>query len=114
MNVWLQLGLGGASLFILYTFVNKLFEYLKNKNETDAKSGKSSSTQMGELMKKLDRMADSNFAMAKQMAENKAEQGKDIKAIFSKLGLCYTLLSDMNISITRIDDRTNNCISNKE
>ena len=111
MNVWLQLGLGGASLFILYTFVNKLFAYLENRNKADSTNKDNS---MNRLVDKIDKMADSNFEMAKQMAENKAEQGKDIKAIFNKLGQCYTLLSDMNQSITRIDDRTNNCISNKE
>ena len=111
MNIWLQFGLGGASLYILYTFVTKLFKYLEDKNKID---NKSKVNQMDRLIERLDKVAESNFEMAKTMGENNVAQSKDIKAIFKVLSSQEGKLDSINNSITRIDDRTNMCVLKKE
>lgn len=39
-NAWLQLGLGGAALFIVLYLINKVFKYLTEKTKVEAETGK--------------------------------------------------------------------------
>lgn len=100
MNPWLQLGLGGAALFLLYVFISKLFKYLEARGKSDSTS---SDSKFDRLCDKIDKLVEAFYAT------NKKEE-----VTTSQLGLHYDILLDIKDKVTTIDVRTTQLLDKKE
>jgi hypothetical protein len=99
MNLWLQLGLGGAALFLLYVFITKLFAYLENKGTSE----KVSDTKVDRLFDKIEKMVEAIYAVNQTNEVTK-----------NQLGLQYDMLLEINDKVTGIDMRTKLCIPDRK
>lgn len=71
---WLQLGLGGAALVILFAFVVLfMFLYVRSNNKN-----------ISNLCNKIDKLADTNTQTADKMASSNMEMAKAMTQVFTK------------------------------
>lgn len=99
MNVWLQLGLGGAALFLLYVFITKLFAYLDKKGSIE----RVSDNKVDRLCDKIDKMVEAIYT---------SNQSSEVTK--NQLGLQYDILLEINEKVTAIDLRTEQCIPDRK
>jgi hypothetical protein len=99
----IDLGIGGAALFILYKVAGMLFDYLNNRNKGDAKG-------IDRLCSKLDTLVDSNNQVIQKMTEVMLSNNKDQAQLLHILEEQYTTLQDVLKKVIRIDVRTQSCL----
>lgn len=95
MELWLQLGLGGAALFLLYYFIKQLFAYLRDRGKADSNSN----DRIDKLCDKIDKLVEA-FYTTTQKGEVTTNQ----------LGLQYDILLEIKDKVSAIDIRTAQCL----
>lgn len=63
-KIFLQLGVAGAALFLIYHLVNKLFEYLKDRNTSDSKKD----NKFDKLCDKIEKLVEAFYQSSKEMS----------------------------------------------
>ena len=107
LNIWAQLGVAGAALFLLWQFINKLFIYLENRNKSD---GTRENNKFDRLCDKIDNLIEAFHDVTQKIGEVILSNTKDQKDIVSRLNQHTNMLMDIQRRVVRIDDRTYKCL----
>lgn len=112
-NLYLQLGIAGATLLILLVFIMLLFRFM-----SDFKSSKKQedSSRIDKLCDKIDALITSNAEHTQKLNEVLLTNDKDQKETLKLLDMILSPVLDIQRRVVRIDDRTYRCLgnSNKE
>ncbi len=93
---WLQLGLGGAALFILFLFVVLfMWLYVRNNNKS-----------ISNLCNKIDKLADTNTEMAKSMVQVFTKSNADQESNKNLLNQINDGVSDIKASVEALAAKT--------
>ena len=108
-NLYIQLGIAGATLFILLIFVVLLFKFI-----SDNKKSKSNSdgTRIDKLCDKIDALISSNADHTQKLNEVLLSNDKDQKVTIRTLDKVQGSLEEILKKVVRIDDRTYSCLGN--
>lgn len=106
-NLYLQLGVAGATLLILLVVVILLFRFM-----TDGKKSKSvgEETRIDKLCDKIDALISSNAEHTEKLNEVLLCNDKDQKTTIDHLKQLLEVAIDTQKRVVRIDDRTFACI----
>lgn len=110
-NLYLQLGIAGATLLILLVFVILLFRLISKINTTE------SSTQHNTIEKlcdKIDGLITSNAEYTQKLNEVIISNDKDQKETLNILDKLLELSIDIQRRVSRVDDRTYSCIGSRK
>jgi hypothetical protein len=113
-NLYLQLGIAGATLLILLVFMILLFKYIGENKKS--KSG-NELNRIDKLCDKIDALISSNAEHTQKLNEVLLTNDKDQKTTLGLLDKILSSILDTQRRVVRIDDRTYGClnrISNKE
>lgn len=109
MNIWLQLGVAGGALFILYKFIVMLFSYLKERNEIEKKFGcktnDSTLSAINRLCDNIDKLVEAFHGYTEKVNELAATNLKDNQIIKDTTDMQFTLLQDIKGTVLRVDER---------
>jgi phosphoglycerate-specific signal transduction histidine kinase len=110
-NLFLQLGIGGAALFIILIFMILLFKLFTkiNTNENDAQNNR-----IDKLCDKIDNLVTSYAENTQKLNEVLLTNDKDQKNTLKALNQVLELVIDIQRRVARIDDRTYSCLGNKK
>lgn len=106
-NLYLQLGIAGATLLILLVFVVLLFSLFKkiNTNENTHQNNR-----IEKLCDKIDSLVTSYAENTQKLNEVLLTNDKDQKETINLLKSINELVIENHRRISRIDDRTYNCL----
>lgn len=117
-EIWIQLGVAGATLFILYVFIQRLFNMFKDFSGTLSKLNKNEEKQgesaIEKLCDKIDRLVSSYNEYVLKLNEVIISNDKDQKVTIDLLNTILEISIDSQRRITRVDDRTYRCLGNKQ
>jgi|GEM_PF-3502569 len=108
-NLYLQLGIAGATLLILLVFVILLFKFMgesknsKNNNEI---------SRIDKLCDKIDDLITSNADHTQKLNEVLLANDKDQKVLIRTLDKMQVSLEEILKKVVRVDDRTYACLGN--
>lgn len=108
-NLYLQLGIAGATLLILLVFVILLFRLVSKLNTSE------SSTQNNKIEKlcdKIDGLITSNADYTQKLNTVLLSNDKDQKSTLNLLDKILELVIDTQRRVSRVDDRTYSCLGN--
>lgn len=101
-KLFLQLGVAGAALFLVYHLINKIFAYLEKRNLSDSKIDK--------LCDKIDKLIDvinkSSGKTNELVSLNNQMQG----ILKSGLDIQFATIGDIYAKVDKIDLRTSKCL----
>lgn len=108
-NLFLQLGIGGAALFIILVFMILLFKLFSkiNTNENGAQNNR-----IDKLCDKIDNLITSYAENTQKLNEVLLTNDKDQKSTLKALDQMLDLLVDTQKRVAIIDDRTYRCLGN--
>lgn len=108
-NLYIQLGIAGATLLILLVFVILLFKFM-----SDNKKSKSNSdgTRIDKLCDKIDALITSNADHTQKLNEVLLSNDKDQQVLIRSLNKVESSLEEILKKVVRIDDRTYSCLGN--
>lgn len=109
-NLYLQLGVSGATLFIMLVFVVLLFRYMTNSNRIENTQQVNS---IEKLCSKIDELVASNGEYTQKLNEVLITSKKDNEVMLDILRTQAKNITDIQKKVTRIDDRTYSCINVK-
>lgn len=111
LNLYLQLGIAGATLAILLVFVILLFKFIsenkRNKTNSDG-------NRIDKLCDKIDALISSNAEHTQKLNEVLLANDKDQKTTIGLLDKILAVTLDTQRRIQRIDDRTFSCLGNSK
>lgn len=108
-NLYLQLGIAGATLFILLVFTILLFRFVsENKRNKALDSG----SKIDKLCDKIDLLITSNADYSKELNRVLLSNDKDQKETLNILNNILEAVLDSQRRIVRVDDRTYKCLGN--
>lgn len=110
-NLYLQLGIAGATLLILLVIILLLFKFM-----TDFKSSKKQAdgSRIDKLCDKIDALITSNAEHTQKLNEVLLTNDKDQKETLKLLEMILSPVLDMQRRVVRIDDRTYRCLGNEK
>lgn len=119
-NLYLQLGIAGATLFILLLFVWLLFKYITKVGQTWENTLKTmqknenvnQGNKIEKLCDKIDALISSNAEYTQKLNEVLLSNDKDQEANTHMLDKILTSVLDTQRRVVRIDDRTYKCLGN--
>ncbi|GIM29833.1 hypothetical protein CPJCM30710_24990 [Clostridium polyendosporum] len=109
LNLYLQLGIAGATLAILLVFVILLFKFISEnkRNKTN-----SDTSRIDKLCDKIDALISSNAEHTQKLNEVLLANDKDQKTTIGLLDKILAVALDTQRRVLRIDDRTFTCLGN--
>jgi len=110
-NLYIQLGIAGATLLILLVFVILLFK-LFGKINTNGNSSQNS--RIDKLCDKIDSLITSYSENTSKINEVLLTNDKDQKETIKLLKNINSLAIENNRRISRVDDRTYRCLGNEK
>lgn len=110
-NLYLQLGIAGATLLILLVVIILLFKFM-----SDVKKGKAAdgSSKIDKLCDKIDLLITSNSEYTQQLNKVLVSNDKDQKETLKFLDTILASVLDTQRRVVRIDDRTFSCLGKEE
>lgn len=108
-NLYLQLGIAGATLLILLIFVILLFRFMSVSKREKASD---SSNKIDKLCDKIDQLISSNAEYSKDLNKVLLSNDKDQKETLNILNNILEAVLDSQRRIVRVDDRTYKCLGN--
>lgn len=108
-NLYLQLGIAGATLLILLVFVILLFKSVGKLNTSE---NGSQSNKIEKLCDKIDALITSNSEYTQKLNEVLLSNDKDQKVLIRTLDKVQMSLEEILKKVVRIDDRTYSCLGN--
>lgn len=106
-NLYIQLGIAGATLLILLVFIILLFKFIgdnkKSKNKSDV-------NRIDKLCDKIDALITSNADHTQKLNEVLLSNDKDQQVLIRSLNKVETSLEEILKKVVRIDDRTYACL----
>lgn len=108
-NLYLQLGIAGATLLILLVFIILLFKFISENKKS--KSGNEVS-RIDKLCDKIDALITSNALHTQKLNEVLLTNDKDQKSTIKLLDRILGSILDTQRRVVRIDDRTYRCLGN--
>jgi hypothetical protein len=109
-NLYLQLGIAGATLLILLVFVVLLFKFVGENKKTKSNN---EFNRIDKLCDKIDALISSNAAHTQKLNEVLLTNDKDQKANLNLLDKILDSVLDTQRRVVRIDDRTYGCLNKK-
>lgn len=110
-NLYLQLGIAGATLFILLIFVVMLFKMIGKISNNE---NLSQNTRIDKLCDKIDTLVTSYSENTQQLNKVLLSNDKDQKQTINKLDTILEIAVENQRRISRIDDRTYSCLRNSK
>jgi len=110
-NLYLQLGIAGATLLILLVFIVLLFRLMGKINTADSNN---QGSKIEKLCDKIDALITSNAEYTQKLNEVLLSNDKDQKSTIKLLDKVQEILLDMQRRVVRIDDRTYQCLGNEK
>lgn len=110
-NLYLQLGIAGATLLILLVFVILLFKFI-SENKKNRNIGEVS--RIDKLCDKIDALISSNAEHTQKLNEVLLSNDKDQKETIKLLDKILDSALDTQRRVVRIDDRTYRCLGNNK
>ena len=111
VNLYLQLGIAGATLLILLIFVILLFRLIGSINKNESVS---QSTRIDKLCDKIDSLITSYSENTQKLNEVLLCNDKDQKNTLELLDRILSAILDVSRRVVRIDDRTYMCLGNEK
>lgn len=115
-NLWLQLGIAGATLLILYVFIQKLFslfeKYSNTLSKSNLKEDEAQDSAIVRLIEKIDTLIQSYSAYQIKLNEVLIKSENENKSTTEVLNRVLDSLLDTQRRVVRIDDRTYKCLGN--
>lgn len=108
-NLYLQLGIAGATLLILLVFVILLFRLVSKINTSE---NGTQNNKIEKLCDKIDGLITSNADYTQKLNTVLLSNDKDQKSTLNLLDKILELVIDTQRRVSRIDDRTYSCIGN--
>lgn len=93
---FIQLGVAGAALFLMYHFGDKFFDFLQEKKKS---AEKASDSKFDRLCEKIDKLVEAFYSNT---------QKNEVTA--TQLGLHYDILLEIKDKVNVIDVRTAQCL----
>lgn len=111
VDLYLQLGIAGATLLILLVFVVMLFRFIN-----DNKKSKSNNdvNRIDKLCDKIDALITSNAEHTEKLNEVLLSNDKDQKTTIDLIKQILEIGLDTQRRVVRIDDRTFKCLGNPD
>ena len=110
-NLYLQLGIAGATLLILLVVIILLFKFMSENKKTRAVD---SGNKIDKLCDKIDQLITSNADYSKALNTVLLSNDKDQKETLKLLDTILGLVMDTQRRIVRVDDRTFSCLGKEE
>jgi hypothetical protein len=108
-NLYIQLGIAGATLLILLVFVLLLFRFI---GENERSKNTSDESRVDKLSDKIDALITSNAEHTQKLNEVLLSNDKDQKVLIRTLDKVQASLEEILKKVVRIDDRTYSCLGN--
>jgi hypothetical protein len=108
-NLYIQLGIAGATLLILLVFVLLLFRFI---GENKRSKNTSDESRVDKLCDKIDALITSNAEHTQKLNEVLLSNDKDQKVLIRTLDKVQASLEEILKKVVRIDDRTYRCLGN--
>lgn len=121
-NLYLQLGIAGATLLILLVFVVLLFKLITKMNQSwqtamkdiQKNENTTQSNTIEKLCDKIDALITSNSEYTNRLNEVLLSNDKDQKVLIRTLDKVQLSLEEILKKVVRIDDRTHSCLGNSK
>jgi hypothetical protein len=110
-NLYLQLGIAGATLLILLVFIILLFSFISDNKRL---KGKTEASKIDRLIDKIDQLITSNAGYTKELNTVLLSNDKDQKETIKILDTILSVVLDTQRRIVRVDDRTFACLGKEE
>ena len=110
-NLYLQLGIAGATLLILLVVIILLFKFM---SENKKLKGKDDDNKIDRLIDKIDQLITSNASYTKELNSVLLSNDKDQKETLKLLDTILSLVMDTQRRVVRVDDRTFSCLGKEE
>ena len=101
-KLFLQLGVAGAALFLVYHLVNKIFSYLGSRSAGDSKVDK--------LCDKIDKLVDVINKTSGKTTELVALNNQMQHILKNGLDIQFNTMSEVHAKVEKIDLRTTKCL----
>jgi len=101
-KLFIQLGVAGAALFLVYHLVNKIFTYLQQRGNADTKIDK--------LCDKIDKLVEGLLNTSGKTNELVSLNTQMQAMVKTSLDAQNALLNEVNIKISNIELRTTSCL----
>jgi flavodoxin len=101
-KLFLQLGVAGAALFLVYHLINKVFTYLGSRSSSDNKVDK--------LCDKIDKLVDIINKSSSKTNELVALNNQMQVILKNGLDVQFTAVCDIQSKVDKIDVRTKQCL----
>lgn len=110
-NLWLQLGVAGATLLILFVTIGYVFRFVGNvqKDSTKAEDNK-----VDKLCDKIDNLVNVIADDRKTQAETRVANDKDQKVLIDLMGKILTTTQDTHTMVAKIDIQTGACLGGRK
>jgi hypothetical protein len=109
-NLYLQLGIAGATLLILLVFIILLFKFIGDNKKS--KTG-NETNRIDKLCDKIDALISSNAEHTEKLNEVLLTNDKDQKTTIGLLDKILDCVLDTQRRVVRVDDRTYSCLNKK-
>lgn len=101
-KLFLQLGVAGATLYLLYHLINKFFDYLKERNNSDTKKD----SKFDKLCDKIDKLVEAFYISTEKMSTLVTNNNTVQEDIKDKLDLHTDILMELKNKTILIEERT--------
>jgi hypothetical protein len=105
-KLFIQLGVAGAALFLVYHLVNKIFTYLQQRGTADSKIDK--------LCDKIDKLVEGLLSTSGKTNELVSLNNQMQTMLKNSLDTQNTLLHEVHTKISAIDLRTSSCLKGEQ
>lgn len=109
-NLYLQLGIAGATLLILLIFVILLFKFVSMSKKAESNN---EVNRIDKLCDKIDALISSNAEHTQKLNEVLLANDKDQKVLIRTLERIQASQDEILKKVVRIDDRTYACLGNQ-
>jgi hypothetical protein len=101
-KLFLQLGVAGAALYILYHLINKLFEYLDKRTKGDNKVDK--------LCEKIDKLVDVIHVSSSKTNELVALNNQMQNILKTTMDISFKEMAEIHSKVDKIEVKTSQCL----
>lgn len=108
-DVWLQLGVAGAALFIVFYFIFTWSKYLKSRNEIEKlnMSKNNNSSKIDKLCDKIDKLVEAFYASNKCVSDMNMDTSNKYEHIRDTQDKQYSILQKVYVTVTEINAKLN-------